>query len=109
VFEFRHQSWLENKVFHILKQHDAGFCVFDIPSISCPVIATTDFAYVRFHDSNGLYRSCYSDEKLAKWAKRLTDLGRNLKAVYIYFNNDAEAFAGRNATTLRHYLEQSQP
>jgi len=24
----------------------------------------------------------------------------------IYFNNDAEAFAVRNATTLRHYLEQ---
>ena len=68
-----------------------------MPSISCPAIATTDFAYVRFHGSSGLYCSCYSDEELAKWAKRQNGLGRNLKAVYIYFNNDAEAFAVRNA------------
>lgn len=99
VFEFRHQSWLENEVFRILKQHNAGFCVFDMPSIRCPVITTTDFAYIRFHGNSGLYRSCYSNEELAKWAERLNGLGQNLKAVYIYFNNDAEALAARNAAT----------
>jgi len=104
VFEFRHQSWLEGKVFEILCQHNAGFCIFDMPSLSCPLVATADFAYVRFHGSTGLYSSCYSDEELADWAKKLTDLAVNLKAVYIYFNNDAEAFAVRNAVTLRSYL-----
>jgi len=106
VFEFRHQSWLEGKVFEILCQHNAGFCIFDMPSLSCPLVATADFAYVRFHGSTGLYSSCYSDEELADWAKKLTDLAVNLKAVYIYFNNDAEAFAVRNAVTLRSYLER---
>ena len=106
VFEFRHQSWLEGKVFEILRQHNAGFCIFDMPSLSCPLVATADFAYVRFHGSTGLYSSCYSDEELADWAKKLTDLAVNLKAVYIYFNNDAEAFAVRNAITLRSYLER---
>ena len=106
VFEFRHQSWLEEKVFDILRKYNMGLCVFDMPSISCPLVATADFAYVRFHGSTGLYFSCYSDEELADWAKRLADLASNLKALYIYFNNDAEAFAVRNALTLGNYLQR---
>ena len=108
VFEFRHQSWLEDKVFEILHKHNIGFCVFDMPSVSCPLVATADFAYIRFHGSTGLYFSCYSDEELADWAKRLANLARNLEAIYIYFNNDAEAFAVRNAITLRRYLEMGK-
>ena len=105
VFEFRHESWLKEKVFEILHRYNVGLCVFDMPSLTCPVVTTADFAYVRFHGSTGLYWSCYSDEELADWAKRLANLAVNLKAVYIYFNNDAEAFAVRNAITLRAYLE----
>jgi len=108
VIEFRHQSWLEDEVFEILQKYDTGFCIFDMPSMSCPVIATTDFAYIRFHGSTRLYSSCYSVEELADWAKKLTDLARDLKTLYIYFNNDAEAFAIRNAITLRCYLERDQ-
>jgi len=104
VFEFRHQSWLEENVFDILRKYNIGFCIFDMPSISCPLVATADFAYIRFHGSTSLYGSCYSDEELADWAKRLTNIAANLQAVYIYFNNDAEAFAIRNAKTLRDYL-----
>ena len=105
VFEFRHQSWLEEPVFKILHKYNIGLCVFDMPSLSCPLVATADFAYIRFHGSTGLYWSCYSDEELAVWAKRVADLAVNLKAVYIYFNNDAEAFAVKNAMTLRGYLQ----
>ena len=105
VFEFRHQSWLEEGVFQILRNYNIGFCIFDMPELSCPVVATTDFAYIRFHGSTGLYWSCYSDEELAAWAKRLAGLATKLKAIYNYFNNDAEAFAVRNATTLRSYLQ----
>jgi len=107
VFEFRHQSWLEEEVFQILRKYNAGFCVFDMPSVSCPVVATADFAYVRFHGSTGLYFSCYSDEELADWTRKLTSLASNLETIYIYFNNDAEAFAVRNAMTLRGYLQNA--
>ncbi len=108
VFEFRHQSWLEERVFEILRKHSVGFCIFDMPDLSCPLVTTADFAYIRFHGSTGLYRSYYSDEELADWAERLTNLTANLKAVYIYFNNDAEAFAVRNAMTLRGYLQTGE-
>jgi len=107
VFEFRHQSWLEEEVFQILRKYNAGFCIFDMPSVSCPVVATADFAYVRFHGSTGLYFSCYSDEELADWTRKLTSLASNLETIYIYFNNDAEVFAVRNAMTLRGYLQNA--
>jgi len=106
VIEFRHQSWLEEKVFGILRKYNIGLCVFDMPSLRCPLVVTADFAYIRFHGSTGLYASCYSDEELDWWTKRLADLAPSLKVIYVYFNNDAEAFAVRNAITLRGYLEK---
>lgn len=104
VVEFRHQSWLEEAVFEILHKYNVGLCAFDMPSLSCPLVATADFAYIRFHGSTGLYSSCYSNEELADWAQKLTNLAANLNEVYIYFNNDAEAFAVKNAMTFRDYL-----
>jgi len=105
VIEFRHESWLVEPVFDILRQHNTGFCVFDMSGVSCPLVATAGFVYTRFHGSDGLYSGCYSDDELYGWAERLTGLSAGLEAVYIYFNNDAEAFAVRNATTLRRLLE----
>lgn len=105
VIEFRHESWLDKGVFEILHNYNVGFCIFDMPALACPVVVTADFAYVRFHGSSGLYSSCYSDEELADWARKLAKLAANLKEIYIYFNNDAEAFAVRNAVTLRGYLQ----
>jgi uncharacterized protein YecE (DUF72 family) len=105
VLEFRHHSWLEENVFAILRHYNIGLCVFDMSSFTCPLVATTDFAYIRFHGSSQLYSSCYSDEELADWAKKITSLAENLEVVYIYFNNDVEGFAVRNAETLRSYLQ----
>jgi uncharacterized protein YecE (DUF72 family) len=106
TFEFRHQSWLDDGVFAILRQHNVGLCVFDMPDLTCPLVATADFAYIRFHGSSELYSSLYSDEELMGWAKRLAGLAPEVKEVYIYFNNDTEAFAVKNAVTLGDYLER---
>jgi uncharacterized protein YecE (DUF72 family) len=104
VFEFRHESWLDDSVFHILRQYNVGLCVFDMPGFTCPLVATSNFAYIRFHGSGSLYSSCYSDEELSQWARRIAHFGQDIKAIYIYFNNDAEAFAVRNAITLGNLL-----
>ena len=100
VIEFRHQSWLDKAVFDILRRHGIGFCVFDMPDLPCPPLATADFAYIRFHGSSGLYFSCYSNGELDEWALRISRLAKDLDTVYIYFNNDAEGYAISNAQTL---------
>ncbi|MBI2852403.1 MAG: DUF72 domain-containing protein [Chloroflexi bacterium] len=103
VFEFRHDSWLDDAVLAILRRYNAGFCIYDLPGFTTPVTATADFAYIRFHGSQLLYGSCYSDDELNEWARKIRTLRTGV--VYAYFNNDAEGFAVRNALTLRHLLE----
>lgn len=105
VIEFRHESWIDEAVFDTLRTHNVGLCVFDMPGFSCPLVTTSDFAYVRFHGSEGLYSSCYSDEELSQWAQKIAWLGQNIGATYIYFNNDAKVFAVENAMTLRSFLQ----
>ncbi len=105
VFEFRHHSWMENSVFDLMRKYNAGFCIFDMPGFTSPLLATADFAYMRFHGHNDLYTSCYPDAELSHWANKLRDLSSGMDAVYIYFNNDNGGFAVENALTLRKYLE----
>jgi len=107
AFEFRHKSWLDEGVFELLRRYKAGFCVFDMPDLTTPVVATADFAYIRFHGRECLYAGCYSDDELSAWARKIAVLSRGLKAAYVYFNNDAESFAVRNAVTLRRKLRES--
>ena len=105
VVEFRHESWIDDTVFDILRGHNIGLCVFDMPGFGCPLVATSDFVYVRFHGSEGLYSSFYSEEELSQWAKRIARLTKDVKVSYIYFNNDTQAFAVKNAITLENYLK----
>ena len=105
VFEFRDNSWFDSEIFELLRHYNAGFCIYDMPDLTTPVIATSDFAYVRFHGSRQLYSSCYSEKELEDWALQIKGLGA--KKVYAYFNNDAEGFAISNALMLRHLFEVS--
>jgi len=105
VFEFRNRSWLDDDVFDLLRKYGAGFCIYDMPGFTTPLVATADFAYIRFHGSDELYGGCYSDKKLEDWAGRIAGLG--VSTVYVYFNNDAEGFAVQNALTVRRLLEEA--
>ena len=100
TFEFRHKSWFDQGIFDLLRHYGAGLCAFDMPDFTTPLMATSDFAYIRFHGSAGLYWSCYSDQELESWAQRISEIAREVNSVYIYFNNDAQGFAVSNARTL---------
>jgi uncharacterized protein YecE (DUF72 family) len=108
AIEFRHESWLTEGVFDILRRYHSGFCVFDLPALTSPLAATADFAYIRFHGSDSLYSSSYSDKEMADWAEKIAKLADNLESVYIYFNNDIAGYALQNALTIRNYLEKSR-
>jgi len=108
IIEFRHDSWFAEDVYDILRRHQVGFCVFDMPKLTSPVMATTDFAYIRFHGSGSLYSSRYTDEEMADWARKISRLAGKLKSVYIYFNNDTAGYALDNAVTIREYLEREK-
>jgi len=108
VFEFRHPSWFAEEVYDLLRRHRAGFCIFDMPGLTSPQIATADFAYIRFHGRDSRYSSLYADKEMAEWAKKIAFLAKNLEDVYIYFNNDVQGHALDNSKTIRGYLEKEK-
>jgi uncharacterized protein YecE (DUF72 family) len=101
--EFRHPSWLDEKVFGLLERAGAGYCVMSGAKLPCVLRVTAPFAYVRLHgpDHDQLYAGSYSDDDLAWWAARIGEWEQAGHDVYAYFNNDGAANAVRNARTLR--------
>ena len=106
--EFRHPSWHCEDVFALLQAHGAAYCVMSGAHLPCILRTTTDFAYVRMHgpDHHHLYAGSYSDTDLRWWADRIGEWDAAGKEVFVYFNNDGNANAVRNARTLRAVLGQ---
>jgi uncharacterized protein YecE (DUF72 family) len=62
---------------------------------------TTDLVYVRLHGHTRKYASSYARPSLERWAARAHAWAHEGRDVHIYFDNDAEGAAVRNALTLR--------
>ena len=101
--EFRHPSWHQDSVFELLEQHRTAYCVMSGAHLPCLLRATADFVYVRLHgpDTHHLYSGSYSDNDLDWWAERILEWSRQGRDVFVYFNNDGEGHAVRNADTLK--------
>jgi uncharacterized protein YecE (DUF72 family) len=100
--EFRNPTWLCEDVLEILRNHRVALCLHDmIPRH--PAVATTDWAYTRFHGPAPGGR--YGRRGLAAFGRVIEDfLGEGLD-VFAYFNNDAHGHAVRDASLLRQLLE----
>jgi uncharacterized protein YecE (DUF72 family) len=105
VIEFRHNSWFGDETLDLLRRNRVAFCSYDMPKVDCPLTTTSSLAYIRMHGSESIYASNYTDEMLRSWAGKLRSLGSNVDEVWVYFNNDAQAFAVHNALHLRELLE----
>ena len=101
--EFRHPSWHDDAVLGLLERHGAAYCVVSGANLPCVLRATAPFVYVRMHgpDSRHLYAGSYRDEDLQWWAHRVAEWDRSGHDVFVYFNNDGDGNAVRNAETLR--------
>ena len=109
VFEFRHKSWLSKKVSKLLSAANIAVCMADWPDFIDDLPVTADFVYLRRHGEGGNYSTNYTPEQLKHDAKRIKEYLKQGKDVYFYFNNDAFAYAPKNAIELRTILESSLP
>jgi uncharacterized protein YecE (DUF72 family) len=102
AFEFRDESWLAPEVYRLLRKHKAAFCIHDFADMKIPHEITAKFTYLRFHGpTSAKYWGSYSDDELKKWPDRIEHWREELSHVYVYFNNDPEGAAVRNALTLK--------
>lgn len=101
IVEFRHAGWWREAVFAALRAQHIGFCTVAAPDLPDDVVITAPDAYLRLH-GDPWYAGDYGEAALAAWAARLRAI--DAERAWIYFNNDAQAFAPQNATTLRRLL-----
>ncbi|MBV8896315.1 MAG: DUF72 domain-containing protein [Acidobacteriaceae bacterium] len=104
AFEFRNQTWDNPQAYGLLERHQAAYCIFDLAGYQSPLQITADFSYIRLHGPGGKYQGSYSEEALDGWKKRIEGWSRDLKAVYVYFDNDDSGYAAFNALRLKEML-----
>jgi uncharacterized protein YecE (DUF72 family) len=103
AFEFRHPSWFEDDVYSLLREHGAALVIGDDPRRPFQTHElTAPWTFLRLHRGSRGRRGNYSERELHEWAQRIH--GRPVDRAYLYFNNDWEAFAVRNAERLRELL-----
>jgi uncharacterized protein YecE (DUF72 family) len=105
-FEFRHPSWFSEPVLDLLRWHGVALAIGDHPARPWqPWTLTTGWGFVRFHYGHRGRRGNYSESELVDRAERVTALAQD-GDMYVYFNNDWEAFAVRNALRLRELVSE---
>jgi uncharacterized protein YecE (DUF72 family) len=98
AFEFRHESWFAPEVDALLREAGAALVIGDTPERPFQTHERpAPWTYVRLHHGHRGRRGNYSETELRSWAARLR--AWNTEA-WVYFNNDWEAFAVRNAERL---------
>jgi uncharacterized protein YecE (DUF72 family) len=104
AIEFRHKSWFDDDVAECLKDHGVAICMSDAPDWPMWEKITTDVVYIRLHGHTRKYASSYNKPALKKWAARIRGWLQENRAVHVYFDNDAEGAAPRNALALLEML-----
>jgi len=104
AFEFRHESWCDEKIYNLLKKHNAAWVIADSPSFPKAEELTADFVYIRMHGSKVLFSSKYSKKELDDLAEKIKKWSKQNKDIFIYFNNDAYAHAIEDAKSLLRFL-----
>ena len=102
VVEFRHASWWNEDVYDAFRKARAIFCACSGPRLPDELVKTADDIYIRFHGTKRWYRHDYSVEELSEWAQRIHASGA--RQAWIYFNNDSEGYAVKNARKMRKLL-----
>jgi len=104
-FEFREKSWFNPQTYNILNKNDINLCIADAPNFRTPVELTSSFIYLRFHGGKILYGSQYSDKELKNWAQNAKKWLKKKPLLFAFFNNDAYAFAVKNALKFKELLD----
>ena len=99
--EPRHDSWWTGEVRDVLTAANAALCWADRKgSAVTPLWRTADWGYLRLHEGDGAPWPSYREATLGPWAERITATWAGHGDVFVYFNNDQNGAAPRDAARL---------
>jgi uncharacterized protein YecE (DUF72 family) len=90
AFEFRHQSWFDDEILGLLRDHGAALCIAEAENdLDTPFVSTADWGYLR------LRRPDYTEADLKEWVGRVR--GQKWKDAFIFFKHEDEGKAPQMA------------
>jgi uncharacterized protein YecE (DUF72 family) len=93
AFEFRHESWFNEEIYTVLRQHNVALCIAEGDDLLTPEVQTaTAHTCFRLRRSGG-----YSALELDAFAKRLLSVAGQ-RDTYVYFRHEDEPTGALNAT-----------
>ncbi|HVC26683.1 MAG TPA: DUF72 domain-containing protein [Nitrososphaerales archaeon] len=97
VFEFRHDSWLQEPTYRLLERHGTGLCIAETEEMKPVFRVTGGFAYFR------LRKDSYDSKAIDQWAKKIVGVVRGLRECYAYLRHDE---TGENAILAQRLSEE---
>ena len=104
AIEFRDRRWYVASTFELLDRVGVGLCLHDMPGSATTPRPIGPLVYLRFHGAGAKYGGSYSSQRLSAWADRIARWAWDGTPVWAYFNNDAAAYAIRDAHRLRAFV-----
>ena len=100
AFEFRHASWFEPEVEELLRERGVALVIGDHPKRPFQThTRTADWVFARLHQGRGRDGN-YTPTQVREWAARVREW-RDEGDVYLYFNDDWNGHAVREALRLK--------
>jgi uncharacterized protein YecE (DUF72 family) len=88
VFEFRHESWLNDSTYRALDKSGAGFCIAETEDLKPVLKVTGPLAYFR------LRKDSYDQAAMDRWAEKIRKTSAGSKESFVYLRHDE---TGENA------------
>ncbi len=89
VFEFRHESWLNDSTYQLLEKHDAGFCIAETEDMKPVLKVTGGLPYFR------LRKDVYVPKDMAEWTEKIMEIIKGSEEAFVYLRHDE---TGENAS-----------
>ena len=80
AFEFRHDSWRDDAVHDVLRDHGVALVAADTDDEDAEIVATAPWGYLR------LRKTDYSDEQTAAWAARVGE--QEWDDAFVFFKHE---------------------
>ena len=88
VFEFRHESWLQQPTYDLLDKYNAGFCIAETEDMEPVFKVTGALAYFR------LRKESYDSKTIDIWSEKIRETAKGSRETYVYLRHDE---TGENA------------
>lgn len=82
AFEFRHQSWLDEEIFELLRSSNIALCIADTEKLVAPTTVTANYGYLR------LRREDYTSEDVKRWTEFVRQQAAHWEEVFVYFKHE---------------------